>query len=118
MRWLLDPRICALLYLALGCALVYGMWNTTEGLTAGTAKLGLIVLLVVAAQIGFGFAIGSWWALLLPYGLAVLAVPAGFPPSGEREPLQIWLVQAWLATPEALLMIPGILARKLRGAEA
>ena len=72
----------------------------------------LIALLVVVAHIGFGFAIGSWWALLLPFALAVLAIPAGFPPSDEREPLPICIVQAWLATPEALLMIPGVLARR------
>jgi hypothetical protein len=93
-------------------------WNTTEGLSAGTARLGLIVLLVFVAQVAFGFAIGSWWGLLLPHALAVLAVPAQFPSSDQREPLPIWLVQAWLATPEAVLVIPGILARKLRDAEA
>lgn len=110
-----DPRVWALLYLGLGCVLIYGIWNTTEGFPEGTARTVLIVS-VVAAQVAFGFAIGRWWALLLPYTLALLAVPAGFPPSTEREPLPIWLVLAWLATPAALLMIPGVLACKARTA--
>jgi hypothetical protein len=73
-----------------------------------------VILSVAAAQVAFGFAIGRWWALVHPYALALLAVPTGFPPSDEREPLQIWLVLAWLATPAALLMIPGVLAREAR----
>ncbi len=114
MGWLPDPRVCAVVYLALGSAFVYLIWNTIERFDAITARPVLAVVLGLLAHAGFGFAIGSWWALLLPYALIVVALPAGFPPSDEREPLQIALVQAWLATPEALLMIPGILVRKAR----
>jgi hypothetical protein len=109
-----HPAISAAFHLALGSAFVYGLWNSSVGFGGSTAAVALISVLAVGAQLGAGYAIGRWWALLLPYALVLLAVPAGFPPGGEREPLAIWLVQAWLATPEALLMVPGILARKLR----
>lgn len=104
----------AALYLALGCVFIYGVWNSKESFGEGNVAMAAIVLLLVAVHVGFGFAIGSWWALLLPFALALLAVPAGFPPSGEREPFAIWHAQAWIAVPEAVVMIPGILARTLR----
>jgi hypothetical protein len=109
-----SPGIYAVLYVALGCVFVYGVWNTREGFGESTAAATLIVVLAIGVHVGFGFAIGKWWALLLPFALALLAVPAGFPPTGDREPLPIWLVQIYLGIAEALLMVPGILTHKLR----
>lgn len=110
----LIPEVYAALYLALGCIFIYGVWNSRESFGEGNVTIALIVFLFVAVHVGFGFAIGSWWAVLLPFALALLAVPAGFPPSDEREPFAIWHAQAWIAVPEAVVMIPGILVRKLR----
>ena len=103
-----------MLYLGLGCAFIYGVWDKREGFGESTAAAALIVAIAIGVHVGFGFAIGKWWALLLPFALALLAVPAGFPPSDDRESLPIWLVQIYLGIAEALLMVPGIVGRKLR----
>lgn len=100
------------LYLAAGAAFIYALWNTLGFPDSTPAAVGL-GLLVVAANACVGFAVGSWWALLLPYALVLVAVPAGFPPAEGREVLPIWLVQAWLATFQAVFVLLGILAGKL-----
>jgi hypothetical protein len=73
------------------------------------------VLLVAAvlAQPLLGFAIGSYWALLLPYVPALMALPAGTP-DGSEWSYSTWLV--FVAVFQAVLMVPGVVARQLREA--
>ena len=104
--------VAAAVYLAVGAAFIYGIWNT-GGFPERTSAALLLGGLVAGASIGVGFAVGRWWALLLPYALVLVAVPAGFPPTEGREVLPIWLVQAWLATPQAVFVLLGVIARKL-----
>jgi hypothetical protein len=100
-------------YLALGLVLIYGVANThlTDSESVGFAVL---VILAVGHPL-FGFLVGKWWAVFLPYAIVLLAIPAGYPPTGW-EPLPIWYAQGFIATLEALLMVPGIGLRKLRDA--
>ena len=116
MRWR-EPAYAAL-YLSLECAFVYGVWNVRVGFGESVAAAVLIVVFVLVVNVGLGFAVGSWWALLLPHALVLLAVPAGFPPGDDREPLPIWLVLAWLTTFQVLLVALGVAAHKLRSGPA
>jgi hypothetical protein len=47
--------------------------------------------------------------------LHLVAVPPVFPPTEGREVLPTWLVQGWLATFQAVFVLLGVLAGKLRG---
>jgi hypothetical protein len=73
-------------------------------------------VLVVAAALAqpiLGFAIGSYWALLLPYIPALMALPAGTPDGSE------WSYStslAFIAAFQAVLMVPGVVARQVRDA--
>ena len=107
LRW-----IYAALYLVAGAGSIYCVWNSTE--LAGGSSSMLILVLIVGIHLAFGFAIGSWWALLLPFALVLLAVPAGYPPTDAREPLPIWFAQIYVGIGEAVLMVPGIVVRRLR----
>jgi hypothetical protein len=103
-----------LLYVAVGLACVYGVWNPSLSLTHSTA----IAILVVAIfmQPLTGYAIGRYWALVLPYAIALLAVPAGYEAAAadEREPLPIWWVAGIAAHGAALLMVPAIVVKRIR----
>jgi hypothetical protein len=77
-------------------------------------QFGLVLFAVAAlAQPVLGFAIGSYWALLLPYIPALMALPAGTPDGSE------WSYSAslaFVAVFQAVLMVPGVVARQVRDA--
>jgi len=80
---------------------------------AGSAgRFGLLLLAAAAlAHPLFGFAIGSYWALLLPFVPALMALPAGTPAGSE------WSVSAslaFLAVFQSVLLVSGVVARQVR----
>jgi len=101
-------------YLALTAAWIYGLENTSVRLGhEDLANWGTIVLFV-ALQIGLGFAVGRWWALLV-YGLAiVVAIPAGRPPwLYHDQPAPLWRTLLYGAVLALPLMALGVALRRL-----
>ena len=80
---------------------------------AGSAgRFGLLLLAAAAlAHPLFGFAIGSYWARLLPVVPAFASLPAGTP-DGSEMPLAVWLML--LGIFQCVLLVPGIVARQVR----
>ena len=74
----------------------------------GWSALGVVGL----THIVFGFAIGRWWALLLPLATVLLAFPAGFPESRWSEPFPVWFAMAFYAPFEIALLALATGARK------
>jgi hypothetical protein len=101
----------AALYLGLSAALVYGVSNTSVEIS-GAAAVGLLVLLVALNPL-VGYGIGRYRALLLPFAVGLIAVPAGTP-DGSEWPLWVW--QMTLGVFQAVLMVPGVVARLVREA--
>jgi hypothetical protein len=81
-----------------------------------TNSVGWVVIALLAAtHIVFGFAMGRWWALSLPFLPILLAVPAGFPESRWSEPLPVFFGMAFYAPFEIALIALGLGTRKLVG---
>jgi hypothetical protein len=85
--------------------------------TSGGQPVGHFALLLVAAAAlahpALGYAIGSYWALLLPFIPALMALPAGTPDGSE------WSYAAslaFVANFQCVLLVPGIVARQVRDA--
>jgi hypothetical protein len=95
------------LYLGLHVALVVSPVRS-----AGGFALALIAAAVLVHPL-LGFAIGSYWALLLPFVPALMALPAGTP-DGSEWPVSASL--AFLAVFQSVLLVPGIVARQVRDA--
>jgi hypothetical protein len=68
---------------------------------------------VAFAHLVFGFAIGRWWALMLPAGAIILAVPWGFPETHFEDNFPLFFVQAVYAIPEVFLLAMGVTIGKL-----
>jgi hypothetical protein len=60
------------------------------------------------AHVVFGFAIGRWWALLLPLATVLLAVPAEFPESRWSEPPPVFFAMTFYAPFEMVLLALGL----------
>jgi hypothetical protein len=93
------------LYLGLDVALIV--------FAAESAGRFWLLLLTTAALAHpfLGFAIGSYWALLLPFVPALMALPAGTP-DGSEWPVSASL--AFLAVFQCVLLVPGIVVRQVR----
>lgn len=108
--------VCYIAVMRYGWAAVYLGLDVALIVTAPEAAgwFGLLLLAAVAlVHPLFGFAIGSYWALLLPYIPAVMALPAGTP-DGSEWSYATWL--AFVAVFQAVLMVPGVVARQVRDA--
>ena len=82
---------------------------------AGHGESWWAVAPVALVQVGVGFALGSWWALVLPVPLPLIAYPAGVPESDYGEPLPLWFGMIY-AVPFAILTVfLGVVARKVSG---
>ncbi|HXV32769.1 MAG TPA: hypothetical protein VD769_02070 [Gaiellaceae bacterium] len=104
----------AAIYVGVGLGLVYGLWN--PAVEVGDALAVAIFAAVILGQPVTGYAIGSYWALALPYAVTLFSVPAGYDASAaeEWEPLPIWWSVGVAATACALLMVPAIVLRRVR----
>jgi hypothetical protein len=99
------------LYLGLDVAFIVSLAAFGDE-SAGRAGLGLLVAATLVHPL-LGFAIGSYWALLLPFVPALMALPAGTPDGGE------WSLSASLtlvAVFQSVLLVPGVVARQVRDA--
>ena len=95
------------LYLGIHVALIVSPIES-----AGLFGLGLLAIAALVHPL-LGFAIGSYWALLLPFVPALMALPAGTP-DGSEWPVSASL--AFLAVFQSVLLVPGVVARQVRGA--
>jgi hypothetical protein len=106
MRW----RWVAL-YLAFDAALLVALPSIGH---EQAGRVGILLLAVmVFVQPLFGYAVGSYWALLLPAVPAFAALPAGTPDGSEMS-LATWLML--LGIFQCVLLVPGIVARQVREA--
>jgi hypothetical protein len=106
MRW-----AWAALYLVLDAAFLVAAF--TFGHEQG-GRVGIVLLAVmVLVQPLFGFAVGGYWALVLPILPAFAASPAGNP-DGAEWPWAAWLML--LGIFQCVLLVPGIVARQVREA--
>jgi hypothetical protein len=67
---------------------------------AGWATVTLLLVLHVAV----GFAVGRWWALVLPFTWVAFAYPLGYPSANRGEPTVLWQGLLGL-TPVAVMML-------------
>jgi hypothetical protein len=101
----------AAVYLGLDVAFIVSL-GAFGGEAAGRVGLGLVVLAAFLHPL-LGFTIGSYWALLLPFVPALMALPAGTPDGGQ------WPVSAslaFLAVFQSVLLVPGVVALQVRNA--
>jgi hypothetical protein len=98
-------------YLAAMALYFYAYWNPGIELPEWadwTLLAGLIGL-----QLALGLATGRWWAVALPLGAILLAIPAGYG-EGVGQEAEIWLYYGYImAVPGAVLVAVGVGARKL-----
>jgi peptidoglycan/LPS O-acetylase OafA/YrhL len=81
----------------------------TFGSDARAAAVGVGLL---AVHVATGWAIGRWWAVLLPALAVPVAVPAGYPDRGEPE---LWVPIAFVVAPLGVCVIGvAVAARRLR----
>jgi hypothetical protein len=106
MRW-----TWAALFLGVDTALLVAL-PTFGHEQGGRVGIGLLAVMVLVQPL-FGFAVGSYWALLLPLAPAFGALPAGTPDGGEMS-LAAWLML--LGIFQCVLLVPGIVARQVRDA--
>jgi len=114
MRWGRVERftIGALAYLGLSAVWIYGVLD--RGVMENAGSLFWIVLAVVtAAHVAFGFAIRERAAVLLPIAVVLLAIPAGYPESRYSEPGPLWFGQMFLVLFEIPLIAVGLGLRSL-----
>ena len=67
--------VAVVVYLAVGAAMSYLVWGPWEGVDPRPFAWWVILALALA-HVSVGFAIGRWWAVLLPLAWAVLSLGA------------------------------------------
>jgi hypothetical protein len=75
--------------------------------------LWVVLALVLALHVVFGFLVREWAALLLPIVVIVLAVPGGYPESDFSEPLPLWIGQIFYSALEIPAIAVGLGLRTL-----
>jgi hypothetical protein len=70
---------------------------------------------LVALQLGVGFAVRRWWALFLPVLVVLISVPAGYPPitPENAEPLPLWFGLGLGLVAAVPLLAAGVILRRL-----
>jgi hypothetical protein len=101
----------ALGYLALSGVWIYGVLD--RGLHEGDQRAWWVIGAVLLAHVAFGFVVREWVALLLPIGVVLLAMPAGYPVSEFSEPAPLFLGQIFLVQLEVPLIALGLGLRSL-----
>jgi hypothetical protein len=98
--------IAAAVYVAAMLVFVYAIVAQSVGYGSDTANIAGLAGLGLL-HIATGWFVARWWAVLLPFVVVPLAVPAGTPEGYEASP--IWLGLAWFIAPLGALVI-GITA--------
>jgi len=95
-------------------SLVWIFWIVDRQVFFGEPLGDLLVLIaIVGLHVVIGFAVGTWWALFLPFTLVVVAYPLGYPSTNKGEPVETWQgLLAWSPMAVALLGL-GVAARRL-----
>ena len=107
----MNARLAAAaIYLGLMTFWIYGVanrWDPDSG--------AWLVPLLVFVQLASGFALGRWWAVLLPVLLPFISVPAGTPPitPDNAEPFPIWFGLVFLSPVAGVLIALGIATRTI-----
>jgi hypothetical protein len=78
----------------------------------------LSVAALAFVHLVFGYAIGRWWALMLPAAAIILALPWGFPETRFEDNFPLFFIQVFYAIPEVVLLGTGVTIRKLAGQAA
>ena len=104
------PLIGALAYLGLMTLWIYGVadrWDPGSG--------AWLIPVLICIQVLAGFAIGRWWAVLLPIVVVLISVPAGSPPITPEyeEPFPIWFGLGFAAPVAILLVGLGVASRRI-----
>ena len=99
-------------YLGLLTLWIYAYANTT---LAEHGDWWLLLPILVGLQLAAGFAVGRWWAVLLPALVVLISVPAGIPePTADAaEPLPIWFGLMYGAVFAGPLVMLGVAARRI-----
>ena len=94
--------------------LVWVFWVLDRQVFFGEPRGDWIVLAaLLAAHLAVGFAIGRWWALLLPFVVVFASIPLGHPSTNRGEPWPIWWgLLAWVPLAAAFLAL-GVGFRRL-----
>jgi hypothetical protein len=94
--------------------LVWVFWILDRQVFFGEPLGDWIVLsMLLAVHPAAGFAIGRWWALLLPFAVVFASLPLGYPSTNRGEPWPIWWgLLAWAPLAVALLAL-GVALRRL-----
>jgi hypothetical protein len=94
-------------YLLLMTLWIYGVLDASE------SGLPWLLPAIAVVQVAAGFLIGRWPAVVLPVCVALISVPAGYPPVEEGEPFPIWFDLAFLSLFAIPLVAVGVIARKI-----
>jgi hypothetical protein len=103
----MHARLLAVVgYLMVMALLVYAVFDR------GDAEIWLLPVLVTL-QVAVGFAIGRWWALVLPVLVVLIAVPAKNPPitPDSAEPFPLFVTFAAMAIVAVPLVAVGLTLR-------
>jgi hypothetical protein len=98
--------IVVLVYLVLMTAWIYGAVANEPS----DVPPWLVLPLVVAIQVGLGFALGRWWVSLVPLALFMIAIPAGYG-NGEGD-IPVWVGVIVMSTVAVPLVAAGVAMRQ------
>jgi peptidoglycan/LPS O-acetylase OafA/YrhL len=99
--------IAGLIYVLLMSAWIYGAVAREP-----TDLPAWMLIPVLLAQIGVGYAVGQWWAALLPLGLVLIAVPAGYGADASGD-IPVWVGVLLSSAVAAPLIAIGVAARQI-----
>jgi hypothetical protein len=95
------PFVVAAAYVAAMAFFIYGILDRSVGYGSDAAAwLGIAGF--AGLHLATGWAIGRWWALVLPLLAIPLSIPAGYP---ERTEPQVWIGITYVGAPAGILMI-------------
>ena len=103
----------AIVYLGLSLAWIYGIVDQGRFESSDDWRNWSVIALVLAVHVAFGWAIREWAALVLPFLVVFLVMPAGYPVTQFSEPLPVWIGQAFLAVIEMPAIAGGVALRTL-----
>jgi hypothetical protein len=95
------PFVVAAAYVAAMAFFIWVIADRSVGYGSDVADwLGIAAL--TALHLATGWAIGRWWAVLLPLLAIPLSVPAGYP--ARTEP-QLWIGIAYVVVPAGMVLM-------------
>jgi hypothetical protein len=105
----MHGRVTAVVvYLAVMTIIVYPVFDR------GDAGIWVLPILV-ALHVAIGFAVGRWWAVVVPMLVVVISIPAGNPPltHDNAEPFPLFVTFALMAVLAVPLVACGVMLRRV-----